>query len=55
MILACHGSMLLNLCVRWSMRVILETPEGRECQTEGVVKLIGAICNIDTGLVRFLE
>ena len=41
--------------VRWSMRQILETPEGRERQTEGVVKLVGAICEIDTGLVRFLE
>src|SRR6476469_6501862 len=30
--------------VRWSMRQILETPEGRERQTEGVVKLVGAIC-----------
>src|SRR5512132_22871 len=41
--------------VRWSMRQILETPEGRERQTEGVVKLVGAICEIDTGLVRFLD
>jgi len=41
--------------VRWTMRQILETPEGRERQTEGVVKLVGAICEIDTGLVRFLE
>jgi len=41
--------------VRWSMRQILETPEGRERQTEGVVELVGAICEIDTGLVRFLE
>jgi len=41
--------------VRWSMRQILETPEGRERQVEGVMKLVGAICEIDTGHVRFLE
>ena len=41
--------------VRWTMRQILETPEGRERQTEDVVKLVGRICEIDTGLVRFLE
>lgn len=41
--------------VRWSMRQILETPEGRERQAEGRVKLVGAIYEIETGLVRFLE
>ena len=41
--------------VRWTMRQILETPEGRERQTEGNVKLVGAIYEIETGLVRFLE
>jgi carbonic anhydrase len=41
--------------VRWTMRQILETPEGRERQTEGSVKLVGAIYEIETGLVRFLE
>ena len=41
--------------VRWSMRQILETPEGRERQAEGRVKLIGAIYEIETGRVRFLE
>jgi carbonic anhydrase len=41
--------------VRWTMRQILETPEGRELQTEGNVKLVGAIYEIETGLVRFLE
>ncbi len=38
-----------------AMRQILETPEGRERQTEGDVKLVGAIYEIETGLVRFLE
>jgi carbonic anhydrase len=41
--------------VRWTMRQILETPERRERQTEGSVKLVGAIYEIETGLVRFLE
>jgi carbonic anhydrase len=41
--------------VRWSMRQILETPEGRERQAEGSVKLVGAIYEIETGRVRFLE
>ena len=40
--------------VRWSMRQILETPEGRERQAEGRVKLAGAIYEIETGCVRFL-
>jgi carbonic anhydrase len=41
--------------VRWTMRKILESPEGRERQAEGSVKLVGAIYEIETGLVRFLE
>ena len=40
--------------VRWSMRQILESPEGRERQAEGRVKLVGAIYEIETGRVRFL-
>ncbi|MES2923813.1 MAG: carbonic anhydrase [Verrucomicrobiota bacterium] len=41
--------------VRWSMRQILDTPEARERQAEGRVKLAGAIYEIETGNVRFLE
>jgi carbonic anhydrase len=41
--------------VRWTMRQILESPEGRERQAEGRVKLVGAIYEIETGLARFLE
>ena len=41
--------------VRWSMRQILETPEGRERLAEGSIKLVGAIYEIETGRVRFLE
>jgi carbonic anhydrase len=40
--------------VRWTMRQILESPEGRERQAEGRVKLVGAIYEIETGVVRFL-
>ena len=40
--------------VRWSMRQILETPEGRERLAEGQLKLVGAIYEIETGRVRFL-
>jgi carbonic anhydrase len=40
--------------VRWSMRQILETPEGRERQAEGRFKLVGAIYEIETGRVRLL-
>ena len=41
--------------VRWTMRQILQTPEGQERQVEARVKLVGAIYEIETGLVRFLE
>src|SRR4030095_12491005 len=40
--------------VRWSMRQILETPEGGERQAEGLFKLVGAVYEIETGRVRFL-
>jgi carbonic anhydrase len=33
----------------------LETPEGRERQAEGRLKLVGAVYDIRTGRVRFLE
>ena len=41
--------------VRWSMRQILESPEGRERQAGGCMKLVGAIYEIETGRVRFFE
>lgn len=40
--------------VRWSMRQILDTPEGRERQADGSMKLVGAVYEIETGCVRFL-
>ena len=41
--------------VRWTMRQIAESPEGRKRVDEGVYKLVGAICDIETGRVRFLD
>lgn len=40
--------------VRWSMRQILESPEGRERMAEGHLKLVGAVYEIATGRVRLL-
>ena len=41
--------------VRWSMRQVLETPEGQARVKEGVLKLVGAVYELETGRVRFLE
>lgn len=41
--------------VRWSMRQVFETPEGRARVNEGVLKLVGAVYELETGRVRFLE
>ena len=38
--------------VRWTMRQIIETPEGRARLAEGGMKLAGAVCEIATGRVR---
>ncbi|HVJ81514.1 MAG TPA: carbonic anhydrase [Planctomycetia bacterium] len=40
--------------VRWTVRQILETPEGRERTAEGRMKIVGAIYEIETGRVRLL-
>ena len=40
--------------VRWSMRQILETPEGRTRVAEGRMKLVGSVYEIATGRVRLL-
>jgi carbonic anhydrase len=40
--------------VRWSMRQMRETPEGRARMKEGVARLVGAIVELKTGKVRFL-
>jgi len=41
--------------VRSTVRRILESPEGQARTTEGRVKCVGAIYDIETGRVRFLE
>lgn len=40
--------------VRWSMRQLLDTPEGQARMAEGEMKLVGAIYELNTGRVRFL-
>ena len=41
--------------VRWSMRQILETPEGRARVAEGRMKIVGAVYEIGSGRVRLLS
>ena len=41
--------------VHWSMRQLLDTPEGRARLAEGKTKLVGALYDLETGRVRFLE
>jgi carbonic anhydrase len=41
--------------VRRTMRELLETPEAKARLAEGHMKLVGAIYELDTGRVRFLE
>ncbi len=41
--------------VRWTMRQIMETPEAKARQAEGVLQLVGAVAEITTGRVRFLD
>jgi len=48
-----HAAVEAN--VRWSMHQILETPEAKARQAEGVMKLVGAVYELETGRVRFLS
>jgi len=41
--------------VRWSMHQLLETPEGKARSAEGTMKLVGAVYQLESGSVRFLE
>jgi carbonic anhydrase len=41
--------------VRWTVQRIMNTPEARARVAEGRVKLVGAIYEIETGRVRFLD
>ncbi len=45
----------VEMNVRWTLRAILDSPEGRARQAEGRVKCVGAIYEIETGRVRFLN
>jgi carbonic anhydrase len=40
--------------VRWTVRQILNSPEGQARTAEGIKKIIGAVYEIGTGRVRFL-
>jgi carbonic anhydrase len=40
--------------VRWTVRQILESPEGQARVAEGRMKIVGAVYEIETGRVRFL-
>jgi carbonic anhydrase len=40
--------------VRWSMKQLSDTPEGQARMKEGILKLVGAVYELQTGCVRFL-
>jgi carbonic anhydrase len=48
-----HAAVEAN--VRWSMHQLLETNEGKATAAAGNVKLVGAVCEIETGRVRLLS
>jgi carbonic anhydrase len=41
--------------VRWTLRAMHDSPEGKSRAAEGVIKLVGAVYELGTGRVRFLE
>ena len=41
--------------VRWAVKSILAMPEAQQRKVEGVLKLVGAVYDLATGRVRFLE
>ncbi len=48
-----HAAVEAN--VRWTIRSVLESPEGRTRVAQGDMKLVGAVYDLHTGHVRFLE
>ena len=40
--------------MRWMVRQILDSPEGRARVAEGHMKIVGAVYDIKTGRVKFL-
>lgn len=41
--------------VRWTMRQIRESPEGRKASKRGRMQVVGAVYELESGRVRFLE
>jgi carbonic anhydrase len=41
--------------VRWTVRQVLESPEGQARAAEGRMKIVGAVYELETGRVRFLS
>ena len=41
--------------VRWTIQSLLDSPEGKARAAQGDVKLVGAVYDLHTGCVRFLE
>jgi carbonic anhydrase len=41
--------------VRWTMKTLRESPEGGARLATGVIRLVGAVYELGTGRVRFLE
>ena len=48
-----HAAVEAN--VRWTIQSLLESPEGNARVAQGDVKLVGAVYELHTGHVRFLE
>jgi carbonic anhydrase len=46
---------MLTANVRWTIRELVESPEGKARTAEGVMKLVGAVYELTTGRVRFIE
>lgn len=47
-------SLAVESNVRWTVRQILDSPEGQARMAEGHMKVVGAVYEIETGRVRFL-
>ena len=48
-----HAAVEAN--VRWTIRRIRATPEAQAREAEGIMKLVGAVLSLSTGVVRFLD
>jgi carbonic anhydrase len=48
-------AMAVEANVRWTMQQIFESPEGKIRQAEGRMKMLGAIYELETGRVRFVQ